>query len=70
MSSTLRFHSKLYARRAVQAAIEAYEDYADFELTKDGAYYVVAVTIKQQEHAAYLQDEFSNYVLGEEMELR
>lgn len=70
MSRTLRFHSKLYQRRAIQAAIEAYEDFADFNLEKQDPYYVVEVSPKEQEDAAYLPDEFANYVLGEAHELR
>lgn len=69
-ATTLRFHSRLYTRQAINAAAEAYEGFATFAIAKDGAHYVVEITILDLEHEAVLADEFASYVLGETIELK
>jgi hypothetical protein len=66
MSTTLKFHSNIYNRDAINDAIEAYQEFAKAELQhkKDGEYYVVDFTVIDKENQNILADEFSNFVLG------
>lgn len=66
----LRFNSKLYVRKSIQEALEAYEGYAEGTIAKDGLYYLVTLTILDEETRDVLADEFANYVLGETIEVK
>jgi hypothetical protein len=70
MAASLKFHARLYPRKALQAAMAAYADFARFTLVREEAHFAVDIDVLEDEHRAFLPDEFANYVLAETIELK
>jgi len=67
---TLRFHRELYDGKAVDAAVRQYDGYAEFELTEEPDYWVVAVSLSDPDARRALAGELANYALGLTIEQR
>jgi len=67
---TLRFHRELYDGAAVDAAVKQYDGYAEFELTEDPDYWVVAIALDDDAARRELAGELANYALGLTIERR
>ena len=66
----LRFHKKIYPKKAVQAAVEAFAEVGTFRVAVDGDYAVVEIQPQVAEDATELAGEFRNFVLGTAIALR
>lgn len=61
----IRFNKKLYTRKAIETAIEAYDDLAEFLLTENDEYFLVNIAKVNSEIGDVIGDEFSNFVLAQ-----
>ena len=61
----IRFNKKLYSRKAIETAIEAYKDLAEFLVTENDEYFLVNITKVNPEMGDVVGDEFSNFVLAQ-----
>jgi len=60
----INFHSKIYKRAALKAAIEAFGDFGRFSMKKQDKYYNVHFEDPEDaDSVENLRDEFCNYVL-------
>ncbi|MCB9738063.1 MAG: hypothetical protein H6747_02270 [Deltaproteobacteria bacterium] len=60
---TIRLHKSTYMAQAIRDAIKVFEDFASFEMTRDGDYYLVQVTNLDPEVDGDLAGEFCNFAL-------
>ena len=67
---TLRFHKELYDGEAVDQAVKELAEWAEFELSEEPGYWVVAVTPAADVDGAMVRGELSNYALGLTIERR
>ena len=61
----IRFNKKLYSRKAIEIAIEAYDNLAEFLVTENDEYFLVNITKVNSEVGDAIGDEFSNFVLAQ-----
>jgi hypothetical protein len=67
---TLRFHKKIYPRKAVTEAENAFRDLATLQVRTDGDYTVVEFEIPDMTELAEFAGEFRNFVLGTTIAMR
>lgn len=60
----IKFHKKLYKKKAIEAAIQDYEKLADFILKERSGYYELRIKKIDEDVKDIIKDEFSNYVLS------
>lgn len=61
----IRFNKKLYSSKAIEIAIEAYDDLAEFLLSENDEYFLVKISSVNSEMGDVIGDEFSNFVLAQ-----
>lgn len=61
----IRFNKKLYTRKAIETAIEAYDNLAEFVLTENDEYFLVKISSVNSEIGDVIGDEFNNFVLAQ-----
>lgn len=61
----IRFNKKFYTRKAIETAIEAYDDLAEFVFTENDEYFLVKISSVNSEIGDVIGDEFSNFVLAQ-----
>ncbi|MEW5944703.1 MAG: HxsD-like protein [bacterium] len=61
----IRLHSRIYRRKNIEAAAEAFSEIASFGITRRGAYYHVGLSPRDPASPdnANIQDEFCNYLV-------
>ena len=67
---TLRFHKTLYDGEAVDQAVKELSDWAEFTLSEEDGYWVVAIAPGEDVDGAMVRGELSNYALGLTIERR
>lgn len=60
----LRFHRELYAGEAVDAAVQAFARFAEFELQETAEHWVVRFAPRRPELARRIAGELGNHALG------
>lgn len=65
---SLRLHRAMYMAQAIRDAIGVFEDFARFEMNKDGDYYRVDIHDIDAEVDGDLAGEFSNFALAHTIE--
>lgn len=58
-----RFHQKIYTKKAVQKAAEAYAHLARFRIKREAPYLLVSISNQSDLEDELLRDEFCNYAL-------
>jgi hypothetical protein len=61
----VRFHKKLYAETAVQAAVAAFAEVARVTVASQKTHVVADIQVEPPNSEIEVAREFSNYVLGE-----
>ncbi|HOU53237.1 MAG TPA: HxsD-like protein [Myxococcota bacterium] len=67
---TLRFHKRIYSRKALLETIEAFRGVADATLSTDGDHYVLEVPVPDPAEADEIGGEMMNWALGRTIEQR
>lgn len=60
----ISFNKKFYQKEAIEEAIEAYSNFADFTLSREGSNWKVTLEEVDSKYKDIIKDEFANYVLG------
>lgn len=60
----LRFHRELYAGEALDEAMKAFADHADFQRAEEGTHWVVDLTARKPRLERRIAGELGNYALG------
>ncbi len=63
-SVAVRLHSELYAESAIRDAAATFEDFAKFEIRRDGEHFVVVATDIDPEADGDVVAEFCNFALA------
>lgn len=62
---SIRFDRSLYAKTAVQAAVQAFSGFATISLVEDPSGWTAVLAEPDPRHADVLVDELANYALSE-----
>lgn len=65
MQEIINFNKKIYTKKAIHSAIEAFENLASFNIREKGNYFIVKIDDMDKEVEDRLKDEFCNFVLAE-----
>ena len=60
---TVRLHKSMYMQQAIRDAVRTFEDFATFELKRDGDHYTVAIRDVDPDVDGDIVGEFCNFAL-------
>jgi len=61
---TVKFHRKIYRKKAINSAIKAYQGLADFSLKEKKDYFELELKNIDKEVKEVIKDELGNYILA------
>ena len=59
----IRLHKSMYMQQAIREAVRTFEDFATFDLSTDGDYYVVGIRDLDADVDGDIVGEFNNFAL-------
>lgn len=62
-NNEIKLNNKIYKKKAIENAVNAFSELANFEINSKGDYYLVEVEMINDVDPVALSDEFTNYVL-------
>lgn len=67
---TLRFHKRIYTRKALKETIEAFQGVVEVTLSSEGDHYLLEVRVPEGDDAETVAGEMMNWALGRTIEQR